>query len=231
MDLEKALGDWYKHLLPVIQSEDFKAIPSKLNRFVGITPSKENVFKAFTLTSLKEVRVVILGQNPYPKVGEASGLAFGCTRENFKVLNIPASLNNIKRELESDLAPNGFLWDIDLTLENWAKQGVLLLNTALTTKEGVSPNIHQEIWQPFIDRVFEILRAKHTGVVYILWGKHAQSYKDKIGEDNYIIESTHPSPLSAYKNAKDVESFFGSKPFSKTNKILEDINNYKINWM
>lgn len=223
MDLKKQFGDWYVPLKPVLDSEEFKAIPNKLGRFVDTTPEKENIFKAFNLTQLKDVRVIILGQNPYPVPGDASGLAFGLTYKNARYLNIPKSMINIRRELESDL--NTLAMDFDFTLEHWAKQGVLLLNTALTTQEGVGDNIHKKIWEPFIDKVFEILNDKHTGLVFILWGNHAKSYKDKISENQHIIESAHPSPLSASRG------FFESKPFSKTNKLLKDMNNYEIKWI
>lgn len=217
MDLETELGDWYTPLSNVISTPEFKTLPGKLGQF---NPSKNNVFKSLRLTQLKDVRVVILGQNPYPNKNHATGLAFGVP-EN--CINLPYSLVNIMREVETDMY-NGLNFEFDVTLESWAKQGVLLFNTALTTPINENQNVHKELWQPFTQEVFKAIQDKHTGVVFILWGKDAQSYKKYINEHQYILESVHPSPLSAYRG------FFGSKPFSKTNSILKSINNYTIKW-
>lgn len=218
MVLKEVFGDWYIPLQNMIDSEYFKTIPNKLGK--NYTPEKENIFKAFTLTPLESVRVIIIGQNPYPTKGHAIGVSFGVPDT---LLHLPKSLNNIIKELESDY--DTITLNFDCTLESWAKQGVFMLNTALTTKIGEVNNVHGELWEPFITEVFKVLQEKHTGLVFILWGKEAQKYKTKINQYQYIIESAHPSPMSAHRG------FFGSKPFSKTNEILQNINNYKIKWL
>lgn len=219
MDLKKQFGDWYPILKDVIESDYFQGIPKQLGK--NYNPSKENIFKAFRLCQLKDLRVIILGQNPYPDKRHATGLAFGIAHDAY---DIPPSLQNISKELESDLFDGAPYFTFDHTLENWAKQGVLLLNTALTTSTNVSANVHKQLWDPFIKKVFQAMQEKHTGLVFILWGNDAKSYKPLINKHQYIIESAHPSPLSAYKG------FFGTKPFSKTNTILKSINNYQIIW-
>lgn len=217
MDLKETFGDWYIPLKDTIESDYFRDIPKQLGK--KYNPVKSDIFKAFTMTQLKDVRVIILGQNPYPNKAHASGLAFGV---HPTTIDVPPSLVNIIREVETDV--DMLKLDFDVTLESWAKQGVFLLNTALTTTTGEINNVHRELWAPFTKEVFRVLQEKHTGLVFILWGNEAKRYKEYINPHQYIIESVHPSPLSAYRG------FFGSKPFSRTNHILKSINNYEIKW-
>lgn len=183
-----------------------------------IFPPKGDIFKALTLSSYEDTKVLILGQDPYYNPGQANGLAFS-VKEGVK---IPPSLRNIYKELEADLgipiAGSG-------SLVSWAKQGVLLLNTSLTVEEK-KPNSHKNIgWQIFTDQIIKILNEKERPCVFILWGNNAISKERFITNPKHlIIKSSHPSPLSARRG------FFGSKVFSKTNQFLKDNKEEEINW-
>jgi uracil-DNA glycosylase len=183
-----------------------------------IYPLKEDIYNALHLTPYEETKVVILGQDPYHGEGQAHGLSFS-VKPGVKQ---PPSLKNIFKELQTDLGhpiPNhGFL-------ESWAKQGVLLLNAVLTVREK-TPNAHKgRGWENFTDEVIHKLNEREKPVVFILWGRHAQAKKSFITNKNHhIIESAHPSPLSARNG------FFGSKPFSKTNDFLRSIGEKEIDW-
>lgn len=173
-----------------------------------IYPSKKEVFKAFRYTPYKNVKVVILGQDPYHGEGEAEGLCFSVPNGIRK----PPSLNNIFKELNDDL---GYDIPVSGSLKSWALQGVLLLNTVLTVVKDQAAS-HKNIgWETFTDEVIRKINEKNEPVVFILWGGFARSKKKLITNPiHYIVESAHPSPLSAYNG------FFGSKPFSKTNNFL-----------
>lgn len=183
-----------------------------------VYPKREDVFTAFKLTPYRDVRVVILGQDPYHGKDQSHGLAFSVK----KGIKTPPSLRNIYKELHSDLgAPipnNGYL-------EKWAKQGVLLLNTALTVRQGQA-NSHKKIgWEIFTDKVIELLNERKDPIVFILWGNNAKSKEKYIKNKNHhIIKSVHPSPLSASRG------FFESQPFSKANNFLKNIGKEEIDW-
>lgn len=182
-----------------------------------IYPDKYDIYNALHLTSYEKTKVVILGQDPYHGLGQAHGLSFS-VKPGVKQ---PPSLKNIFLELKADLGhpiPNhGFL-------ESWAEQGVLLLNTVLTVQES-TPNSHKgKGWEKFTDEVIRQLNRREKPVVFILWGRNAQAKKTLITGNHHIIESAHPSPLSARNG------FFGSKPFSKTNDFLRSIGEEEINW-
>lgn len=183
-----------------------------------IFPKKEQVFNAFRYTPYKNVKVVILGQDPYHGIGEAEGLSFSVPLDIKK----PPSLINIFKELEDDLhiaSPNHG------SLHSWAKEGVLLLNAVLTVVKDHAAS-HQGLgWEIFTDNVIKLINNKKEPVVFILWGRYARSKKNLITNHlHYIVESAHPSPLSAYNG------FFGSKPFSKTNNYLISHGIKPINW-
>ena len=182
-----------------------------------IYPEKSNIFRALNLTPFNTVKVVILGQDPYHGEGEANGLAFSLNKD----VKITPSLRNIFKELENDL--NIKRNNIDLT--NIAKQGVLFLNTILTVEKD-KPLSHKNIgWEKITDFIIKYLSDNKENVVYILWGNNARSKKSLINKSkNLIIESNHPSPLSASRG------FFGSKPFSKTNNYLKEKNQSIIDW-
>lgn len=183
-----------------------------------VYPKMSEIFKAFMETSYDNVKVVILGQDPYHGENEAEGLSF-----SVKVgIQKPPSLVNILNELKDDLGckiPNHG------SLVSWAKQGVLLLNSTLTVVKDTPKSHSNKGWEIFTDEVIKIVNEKNTPVVFILWGSDARSKKKLItNKIHYIIESPHPSPLSSYRG------FFGSKPFSKANNFLEKNNIKPIDW-
>ena len=183
-----------------------------------IFPPKKDVFKAFRYTPYNDVKVVILGQDPYHGEGEAEGLCFS-VREGIRK---PPSLNNIFKELKDDL---GYDVPSSGSLVPWARQGVFLLNTVLTVIKDKAAS-HKNIgWETFTDEVIKKINEKEEPVVFILWGGFARSKKKFITNPKHlVIESAHPSPLSAYNG------FFGSKPFSKTNEFLIKNNLKPINF-
>lgn len=183
-----------------------------------IYPPKKDVFKAFRYTPYKDIKVVILGQDPYHGEGEAEGLCFS-VRDGIRK---PPSLNNIFKELKSDL---GYDIPTSGSLVPWAKQGIFLLNTVLTVIKDQAASHKNLGWENFTDEVIKKINEKEEPVVFILWGGFARSKKKFItNPKHYIIESAHPSPLSAYNG------FFDSKPFSKTNDFLIKNNLKPINW-
>lgn len=214
-------NDWWQVLAPVLNSEHFDNLIQYLNSEYQekvIFPPKEKIFSAFELTSFSSTKVVILGQDPYHGQGQAEGLSFSVGEEN----KLPPSLRNIYQELGDDL-------DIPKpttgSLKAWANQGVLLLNTVLTVRQG-SANSHKNIgWEELSDAAIKALSDKDRPVVFILWGKPAQKKLSLIDQSkNFVLMSAHPSPLSAYRG------FFGSKPFSKTNELLVSSDQKPINW-
>lgn len=183
-----------------------------------IYPAEEKVFEAFRLVPFPEVKVVILGQDPYHGPGQAHGLCFSVT----ETVKIPPSLINIFKELNSDL---GLSIPTHGCLEAWAKQGVLLLNTVLTVEDGKAGSHHQKGWEKFTDKVIEVLNAQKQNLVFILWGSPAQKKAAKVDETRHkILKSVHPSPLSVYRG------FLGSRPFSQTNAYLKEKGLTEIDW-
>ena len=180
-------------------------------------PQYKDIFNALRYTDYEQVKVVIIGQDPYHGENEAHGLSFS-VRDDVKR---PPSLNNIFKELESDLG----IKKTNNDLTNWAKQGVLLLNSIMSVVKD-SPLSHKEKgWEIFTDNIIKLLNEREKSMVFILWGGYARSKKKLITNKNhYIVESVHPSPLSAYNG------FFDSKPFSKTNNFLISKNIQPIDW-
>jgi uracil-DNA glycosylase len=214
-------NDWIEFLQDELESDSFKLILKKVDlerkRFV-IFPKNELVFYAFNKTPLSKVKVVILGQDPYHGKNQAHGLSFSVPNG----IKNPPSLRNIFKELNSDLkipiSENG-----DLT--SWARQGVLLLNATLTVREKEAGS-HQKIgWENFTNAIISKLSTEKKGVVFLLWGAFAQKKAALIdSEKHYVLETSHPSPFSAYRG------FLGSNPFSKTNEILINNNQKPIDW-
>ena len=184
-----------------------------------IYPKGSDIFNAFWQTPFDKVEVVILGQDPYHGEKQAHGLSFSVQ----KGITPPPSLKNIYKELQTDIP--GFTTPMHGDLTGWANQGVLLLNASLTVQAG-SPGSHQKKgWEIFTDKVISTISEKKTGVVFILWGAFAQAKSELIDQTkHFIIKSPHPSPFSADRG------FFGSKPFSKTNALLEKEGKKPINW-
>ncbi len=207
-------NDWDLVLQDEMKKSYFKYIKEfikeeRLNK--TIFPPAKDLFNAFKLTDFNDIKVVILGQDPYHGENEAMGLSFSVRRG----VRTPPSLKNIFKELKDDLG----IERTDTDLSDWARQGVFLLNTVLTVEKDKA-NSHKDIgWEIFTDYVIKQINDRLDNVVFILWGRQARDKKRLITNPNhYIIESAHPSPLSAYNG------FFGSKPFSKTNKFLLEHN-------
>lgn len=183
-----------------------------------IYPDMYNIFNALKYTSYKDTKVLILGQDPYHGENQAHGLAFSVKPG----VRIPPSLLNMCKELHADLGcfipNNGYL-------VSWAEQGVLLLNTALTVRAHQANSHKGKGWEVFTDNIIKLLNLRADPVIFVLWGNNARNKKKLIDTNkHYIIESAHPSPLSASRG------FFGSKPFSKTNYILIKLGKTPINW-
>ena len=180
-------------------------------------PQYKDIFNALRYTDYEQVKVVIIGQDPYHGENEAHGLSFS-VRDDVKR---PPSLNNIFKELESDLG----IKKTNNDLTNWAKQGVLLLNSIMSVVKDTPLSHKEKGWEIFTDNIIKLLNEREQPIVFILWGGYARSKKKLITNKNhYIVESVHPSPLSAYNG------FFGSKPFSKTNNFLISKNIVPIDW-
>jgi uracil-DNA glycosylase len=212
-------NDWSS----VLQIEMQKSYFSKLENFLEnndqiILPTQNNIFAAFKKCAFSDIKVVIIGQDPYHGIGQANGLSFS-VNEGVK---IPPSLKNIFKELESDLKINP---PIHGNLNQWSEQGVFLLNAALTVDKKKASSHLKAGWQTFTDSIIKTVNAKCENIVFILWGNFAQKKKELINEKkHFIIESAHPSPLSAY------QGFWGSKPFSKTNNFLKQKKIMEIEW-
>jgi uracil-DNA glycosylase len=183
-----------------------------------IYPSKENIFEALNVTTLDNLKVVILGQDPYHGEGQAHGLSFSVN----KGVKIPPSLRNIYKELNDDL---NFTIPDHGDLTKWASQGVLLLNNVLTVEKSKAGSHQKKGWESFTDAVIELINNEKENVVFLLWGSPAQKKAKKVNtEKHYILKSPHPSPLSSYRG------FFGCKHFSKCNDFLESKGISPIDW-
>ncbi len=200
--------DYFKKLGVFVKSEYSKKI---------IYPEYKNIFNALRYTDFDDVKVVILGQDPYHGENEAHGLSFSVR----KGTPMPPSLRNIFKELYDDIGVKRT--ETDLT--SWAKEGVLLLNSIMTVVKDRPLSHKDKGWEIFTDRIIELLGEREKPLVFILWGSYARSKKELIkNKKHLILESVHPSPLSANRG------FFGSKPFSKTNTFLKKNNIEEIKW-
>ena len=218
----KSLESWKEVAAEYGLKEILKPIRKKISEVSSkkkkIHPSSKDIFRAFELTSFKNVKIIILGQDPYHGPNQANGLAFSVNSE----VRFPPSLLNIFKEYSSDLnlpiPTNG-------NLSVWGERGVLLLNSILTVESG-SPGCHKDFgWEEFTDQIIKALSDKKSNLVFILWGSYAQSKKILIDSSKHLIIATpHPSPLSAHRG------FFGSKPFSKANDYLRKTKNEEIDW-
>ena len=206
---EEVKKDYFKKLMDFIK-EEYKE--------KTIYPKQNEVFNAFRYTSFENVKVVILGQDPYHGPKQAEGLSFSVSDDVIK----PPSLKNIFKELESDLE---IPFPEHNSLKPWAREGVLLLNAVLTVQEHMPTSHKDKGWETFTDSIIKLLNTKKDPIVFILWGSYARNKKELITNPNhYIIESPHPSPFSARTG------FFGSKPFSKTNEFLKSKGLKEIDW-
>ncbi len=215
-------NDWAEKLKPEYKKGYYRTLYQKVNEEYAsgrqIFPPADDIFNAFHLTPLKEVKCVIIGQDPYHDVNQAHGLCFSVKPE----VDIPPSLANIYKELADDLGckipNNGYL-------VKWAKQGVLMLNSVLTVRAHQA-NSHQGIgWEQFTDAVMDILNEEDRPIVFLLWGRPAQNKAARLNNPNHLIlKAPHPSPLSAYRG------FFGCKHFSQANAFLESHGLEPIDW-
>jgi len=212
---------WKQALAPEFEKPYFYSLVQYLHQEKSqgkvIYPPGKLIFRAFELTPVSEVKVVILGQDPYHGEGQAMGLSFSVPDD----VKAPPSLKNIFKEIESDM---GYKMSGKPNLEAWARQGVLLLNTALTVRASEA-NSHGKIgWKDFTDAVIKYISDNCEGVVFLLWGNPARAKKELIDTSrHYVLEAAHPSPLA--KGA-----FFGCKHFSKTNQILQSLGKVPIDW-
>ncbi|MCT7549640.1 uracil-DNA glycosylase [Aliarcobacter butzleri] len=210
----------------IIENEQQKPYYEKLKEEIDkryensiVFPEKQNIFKAFSLTKFEDLKVVILGQDPYHGIGQAQGLSFS-TPSNIKN---PPSMVNILKEINDDLGKKSVCEDGDLT--PWAKQGIMLLNTILTVEQGLPKSHHNLGWEIFTDNIIKYISDNKENVIFLLWGSPAIS-KTKLIDKNkhFILTAPHPSPLSVYRG------FYGCKHFSKTNEILKKLNKEEIIW-
>lgn len=212
--------EWPEVFKNIKEKQDFSTLEEVLDdkyKNGSVFPPREEIYTAFELTSFENVRVVILGQDPYHGEGQSHGLAFSVNAG----IKIPPSLRNMYKELEDDLN----IVRTGGSLKDWASQGVLLLNTVLTV-DAHEANSHRGLgWEQFTDSVIEIVSEELDHVVFILWGKPAQKKETLIDASKHlIIKSVHPSPLSAYRG------FFGSRPFSRTNEYLRENGRAMVDW-
>jgi uracil-DNA glycosylase len=202
---------YFQHMMKFVKSE----------RATGKTiyPPSQDVFNAFNITELTEIKVVILGQDPYHGPNQAHGLCFSVLPS----VKIPPSLVNIYKELAADIS--GFTIPQHGFLQSWAEQGVLLLNTVLTVEQAKAHSHAKIGWERFTDRVIQQLSEHCDGLVFLLWGSHAQKKGSVIDtHKHYVLSAPHPSPLSAYRG------FFGCQHFSQTNDLLKQQSKSQINW-
>ncbi|MDE0563996.1 MULTISPECIES: uracil-DNA glycosylase [unclassified Exiguobacterium] len=216
----RLLGDW----TDIIQDEMSQPYFQQLKQFVDqayeetiVYPNREDIWNAFIYTKFSDVKCVILGQDPYHGPNQAHGLSFSVQDG----VRFPPSLRNIFQELKDDVG-----CDIPKSgnLEKWAKQGVLLLNTALTVEAGKAGSHRGKGWEQFTDSVIERLGSREEPIVFILWGNDAKKKMKWIGEQHQVLTSVHPSPLSSHRG------FFGSKPFSQVNDALNEWGQSPIDW-
>ena len=221
MSIKSLSAEWNKLLQPEIEKPYFKELQSLVNtayKSHTIYPPANLVFHALQLCSFDDIKVVIIGQDPYHGPHQAHGLSFSVTDEVRK----PPSLQNIFKELKTDIP--GFEIPESGNLESWAKQGVLMLNAVLTVQEGL-PGSHKSFgWEMFTDALIKLISDKRENVVFLLWGNYAISKSHLIDADKHLVlTAAHPSPLAR-------GAFFGSKHFSKTNKYLSEKGKEPIIW-
>ncbi len=216
-------NSWDALMAPEAEKEYYKALrvflkQEYLKSGVPIYPEMDNIFNAFKYTDYNDVRAVIIGQDPYHGAGQAHGLCFSVK----KGVQKPPSLVNIFKELQSDL---GITPPNHGELTDWAKNGVMLLNSVLTVRDGNAGSHRAKGWETFTDRAITLLNERKDPIVFLLWGGYARAKKTLITNNRHLIlECAHPSPLSAYNG------FFGCKHFSKCNEFLRSVDKQEIDW-
>lgn len=214
--------NWDKFFKEEEKKEYYKTLMKEVNKAYEnsvVFPPKDKIFNAFTLTPFENLKVVILGQDPYHGFGQAQGLAFSTPLD----IKNPPSMKNILKEINDDLSKESSCEKGDLT--SWAKDGVLLINAILTVEESKPKSHHKMGWEIFTDNIIKYISDNCEDIIFILWGAPAIAKIKLIDKSkHHILTSPHPSPLSSYRG------FFGSKPFSKTNEILKNLGRTPINW-
>jgi len=218
------MSDWATFLKSELQQpymqQTLEYVANRRNEGVAVYPPEPQVFSAFDATALNNIRVVVLGQDPYHGEGQAHGLCFSVLPE---VKKLPPSLKNMYKELATDIT--GFTIADHGYLQSWADQGVFLLNTVLTVEQGQAHSHKHLGWEQFTDNVIAHINEHCEGVVFILWGAHAQKKGKGIDSArHHVLKGPHPSPLSAHRG------FFGCQHFSKTNELLQAQGKKPINW-
>lgn len=218
------MSDWQTFLTdecakPYMQ-DTLNYVATQRQNGVAVYPQEDQVFAAFKATPLEQIKVVILGQDPYHGAGQAHGLCFSVLPE---VKKLPPSLKNIYKELATDI--EGFIIPEHGYLQSWAEQGVFLLNTVLTVEQGQAHSHKHLGWEQFTDAVIAHINAQCQNVVFVLWGAHAQKKGKGIDKSrHHVLAGPHPSPLSAHRG------FFGCQHFSRINELLTAANKQAINW-
>ena len=214
---------WGDKLKTFIMSEDFDAILKQLLKEAQegkrFTPIVKQLFRAFEECPYNDLKVVMMGQDPYPHINVADGIAFSCSNTG----KIEASLRFMYKELEDTVYKDGFTWDPDL--KRWSNQGILMLNCALTTSIG-KVGSHYKLWQPFLAFVFDVLMYNNPGLVYVFLGKKAQEWAESVPDNNFKIFASHPAS-AAHGN---LERWDSGDMFRKVQDIVEKNYNYKIIW-
>ncbi|MFA6415078.1 MAG: uracil-DNA glycosylase [Candidatus Paceibacterota bacterium] len=214
---------WARHLSGEFEQAYFKELTDFVKKEYQegkVYPAPKNIFRAFDLCPFEDVKVVILGQDPYHGPGQANGLCFAVGAET----RVPPSLQNIFKEIESDLGKPLVHTDGDLT--RWAEQGVLLLNSTLTVRAHTAGSHQEKGWEQFTDAVIKALSEEREHLVFMLWGNYAKAKGAHIDRSKHLVlEAPHPSPFSAYSG------FFGCKHFSKANDYLISHNSTPIDWL
>lgn len=216
----KITKSWANLLQDEFQKPYFKQLQTFLEEEYSshtIYPPMENIFSALNAIKFEDVKVVIIGQDPYHEPNQAHGLAFSVQDG----ISLPPSLENIYKEIKSDL---GIDCQKTGNLSRWARQGVLLLNTSLTVRRGQANSHRGKGWEIFTEHIIELLSKREDPMVFMLWGSNAQAFIPKIGSQHLVLKAPHPSPLSAYRG------FFGCQHFSKANKFLEEHGKTPIDW-
>lgn len=217
------VSGWGDKLKTYILSDDFDKILNVLLKQAlqgqRFTPPLKQVFNAFEECHYDKLKVIMIGQDPYPQMGVADGIAFSCSNDG----RVQASMKYIFKELEDTVYPNGYTWDPNLA--RWSHQGVLLINTALTTSIG-KVGTHYQVWQPFLAFLFDILAFQNPGLIYVFMGKKAQEWAESVPENNYKIFSSHP----AYAAHTHAEKWDSGNLFNKINDLLKKTNQPTIIW-
>ncbi len=219
--------NWYKKLQPYIESEHFTKVANYIKerkKETQVYPPSSEIFRAFQLTSFSDLRVVVIGMDPYPTLYQekpvACGLSFAPRNRNY----VPPSLRKIYERIKEDCYQDELMFPVDLDIEYWAKQGVLMLNAALTVEQG-KPGSHMKVWENWTKEVIKAINEYSHGVIFCLWGKDAQAFKEQISEHHIILESEHPVAAN-YQGRQ-----WNCNHFKEINKHLMAVNGDYIEWI